>query len=147
MKKCRLLLLAISLWGPFSICLANSILVPMDDAQRNHLKSYGLAFDILQRGAYLDWLLNYRGGSFLIPYDQYVHSECVVRGISFEVLSDVAVNSILKEIESPAVNMNLVRLEKAPRVAVYSPKGDFLKDETDAVITVLDYAEIPYTLI
>jgi hypothetical protein len=119
----------------------------MDEAQRNHLKSYGLAFDILQRGGYLDWLLNYRGGSFLIPYEQYVHSECLVRGISFEVLSDVAVNSILKEIESPAVNMNLVRLEKAPRVAVYSPKGDFLKDETDAVITVLDYAEIPYTLI
>ena len=127
--------------------MASAILLPMDEAQRNHLKSYGLAFSVLQRGGYLDWLLNYRGGSFLIPYDQYVHSECVIRGISFEVISDAEVNSILKEIESPAVNMNLVRLEKSPRIAVYSPKGDFLKDETDAVILVLDYAEIPYTLI
>ena len=119
----------------------------MDEAQKNHLKSYGLAFHVLQRGGYMDWLLNYRGGSFLIPYEQYIHSECVVRGVSFEVISDADVNAILKEIESPAVNMNLVRLEKSPRVAVYSPKGDFVKDETDAVILVLEYAEIPFTII
>ena len=119
----------------------------MDVAQKNHLKSYGLIFHVLQRGGYADWLLNYRGGSFLIPYEQYIHSECVVRGVSFEVVSDANVNTILKEIESPAVNMNLVRLEKSPRVAVYSPKGDFVQDETDAVMLVLDYAEIPYTII
>ncbi|HZI24087.1 MAG TPA: asparagine synthetase B, partial [Chryseolinea sp.] len=95
----------------------------MDKAQKNHLKSYGLAFHVLQRGGYLDWLLNYRGGSFLIPYEQDVHSECVIRGVSFEVISDAVVNTILKEIESPAVNMNVVRLEKSPRIAVYSPKG------------------------
>jgi hypothetical protein len=127
--------------------IANSILIPMDEVQKNHLKAYGITFGVLQRGGYAEWLLNYRGGSFLLPYDRDVHSECTVRGITFEVISDSDVNTILKEIESPAVNMNVVRLEKAPRIAVYSPKGDFLQDETDAVITVLDYAEIPYTLL
>ncbi len=145
MKKCCTILISIILFG--TLCRANAILIPMDEAQKNHLKSYGIAFNTLQRGGYLDWLLNYRGGSFLIPYDQDVHSECIVRGISFEVISDAVVNSILKEIESPAVNMNVVRLEKSPRIAVYSPKGDYLKDETDAVILVLDYAEIPYSII
>jgi hypothetical protein len=147
MKKCCSLLLAIFMLVVFPACLASSILLPMDEAQKNHLKSYGLAFHVLQRGGYVEWLLNYRGGSFLIPYDQEVHSECVIRGISFEVISAAAVNNVLKEIESPAVNMNVVRLEKAPRVAVYSPKGEFLQDETDAVLLVLDYAEIPYSII
>ena len=147
MKKFYFFLLAIFLLASSANCIASSILIPMDEAQKNHLKSYGLAFHVLQRGGYLDWLLNYRGGTFLIPYEQYIHSECVVRGVSFEVISDAEVNSILKEIESPAVNMNLVRLEKSPRVAVYSPKGDFVKDETDAVILVLEYAEIPFTII
>jgi hypothetical protein len=147
MKKIYSLLLAILLMASSGSSIASSILVPMDEGQKNHLKSYGLAFHVLQRGGYMDWLLNYRGGSFLIPYEQYIHSECMIRGISFEVISDADVNTILKEIESPAVNMNLVRLEKSPRVAVYSPKGDFVKDETDAVILVLEYAEIPFTII
>lgn len=147
MKKFYPFLLAILLLASSANSFASSILIPMDEAQKNHLKSYGLAFHVLQRGGYLDWLLNYRGGSFLIPYEQYIHSECVIRGVSFEVISDAEVNTILKEIESPAVNMNLVRLEKSPRVAVYSPKGDFVKDETDAVILVLEYAEIPFTII
>jgi hypothetical protein len=148
MKKCCAFIIAIFLLGSSPICIASAILLPMDEVQKNHLKSYGLAFKTLQRGGHVDWLLNYRGGSFLVPYEQYFHSECVIRGISFEILSDAAVNSLLKEIESPAVNMNLVRLEKAPRIAVYSPKGGaFLKDETDAVILVLDYAEIPYTIL
>lgn len=147
MKKFYPFFLAILLLASSHSGKASSILIPMDEAQKNHLKSYGLAFHILQRGGYLDWLLNYRGGSFLIPYEQYSHSECMIRGVSFEVISDAEVNAILKEIESPAVNMNLVRLEKSPRVAVYSPKGDFVKDETDAVILVLEYAEIPFTII
>jgi hypothetical protein len=146
MKRCYALFLFVVLQASLP-CGAASLLIPMDKAQKNHLKSYGLAFHVLQRGGYLDWLLNYRGGSFLIPYDKYVHSECMIRGISCEVMSDAATESMVKEIESPAVNMNVIRLEKAPRIAVYSPKGDFLKDETDAVIHVLDYAEIPYTLL
>src|SRR5688572_69012 len=147
MKASRSTLFSFFFLGIFKICVANAILIPMDEAQKQHLKAYGLSFAVLQCGGYVDWLLNYRGGSFMLPYEQYIHSECVVRGISFEVISDVALNTILKEIESPAVNMNIVRLEKAPRIAVYSPKGEFLKDETDAVILVLDFAEIPYSII
>src|SRR5688572_5278905 len=126
---------------------ANSILIPMDEAQRNHLKAYGLAYYVLQRDVTLDWLLNYRGGSFLIPFSSAIQQECLVRGITHEVISDAATNKILGEISSPAVNMNAVKLEKAPRIAVYTPKNEFVLDETDAVMLVLDYAEIPYKII
>jgi hypothetical protein len=127
---------------------ANSILIPMDDSQRNHLKAYGIAFYILhERHMEMDWLLNYRGGSFLVQYSPEIENECTVRGVSFERVAEATANRIRKEIMSPAVNMNIVRMEQAPRIAVYSPKNEFLLDETDAVITVLDYAEIPYTII
>lgn len=130
-----------------SICRGGSILIPMDEHQQNHLKAYGLAFFALKSGSYIEWLLNYRGGSFLIPYSETVASECLVRGVSFEAITDLRTNSILKEISSPSVNMNVVRLETAPRIAVYSIKNELVADETDAVITVLDYAEIPYTIV
>lgn len=129
------------------ISRSNSILIPMDEAQRNHLKAYGIAYFILQHDVNLDWLLNYRGGSFLVTWSKPIQEECLVRGISHEVLSDAETNKMLQEISSPAVNMNVVRLETAPRIAVYSPKNDFILDETDAVMLVLDYAEIPYTVI
>ncbi len=128
-------------------CFATSILVPMDDAQANHLKAYGLAFKALKDDKTVDWLLNYRGGSFLFDYSDAIKNECTVRGVSFEVLSAEKVNGILTEISNPEANMNVVKLEKAPRIAVYSPKNDLILDETDAVILVLDYAEIPYTII
>ena len=126
---------------------SSAILIPMDGAQRNHLKAYGLAFYVLRQDITLEWLLNYRGGSFLIPYSKAVEQECQVRGVILEVISDAAVSQILTEISSPAINMNAVKLEKAPRIAVYSPKNEFILDETDAVILVLDYAEIPYEII
>src|SRR5690606_884447 len=102
---------------------------------------------VLQHDIALDWLLNYRGGSFLIPYSKEGQQECLVRGVSHNVISDGEVNKLLAEIASPAVNMNAVKLEKAPRVAVYSPRNEFILDETDAVILVLNYAEIPYEII
>jgi hypothetical protein len=126
---------------------ANSILIPMDRLQKNHLKAYGIAFYMLQKGIEVDWLLNYRGGSFKTTYSALVASECTVRGVSFEIISDVNANEILSEIAEPHANMNVVRLEKAPRVAVYTPKNEFILDETDAVMLVLDYAEIPYAII
>ena len=129
------------------ITSANSILIPMDEAQKNHLKAYGIAFFILQKGLDVDWLLNYRGGSFLIAYTKDASDECTVRGVSFEVISDVKTNAILQEIADPEVNMNVVKLEKAPKIAVYSPKNELILDESDAVILVLDYAEIPYDII
>lgn len=131
----------------FSTARATSILIPMDDSQANHLKAYGLAFYVLQQGLDVDWLLNYRGGSFMVAWSSQVETECVVRGISFERITESSVNAILREISSPSVNMNVVKLERAPRVAVYSPKNELILDETDAVIVVLNYAEIPYDII
>ncbi len=126
---------------------SDSILVPMDAGQKNHLKAYGIAYFVLQKGAYVDWLLNYRGGSFLVTYSTTIENECIVRGIYFEILNTAKTNSILQEISNPDINMSVVKLEKAPRIAVYSPKNELVADETDAVITVLDYAEIPYAII
>jgi hypothetical protein len=101
---------------------AISLLIPMDEAQKNHLKAYGIAYYILKEGSEVDWLLNYRGGSFLVPWSAVFQNEFTVRGISFEVITDSEVTAILKEISSPSVNMNVVKLERAPKVAVYSPK-------------------------
>lgn len=119
----------------------------MDEGQHNHLKAYGIAFYILRTGQDVDWLLNYRGGSFLVQWSESVESECIVRGITFEVLSTDKTNILLMDIGSPSTNMNVVKLQTAPRIAVYSPKNDMIRDETDAVILVLDYAEIPYQII
>ena len=125
--------------------LANSILLPMDEMQKNHLKAYGITYFMLQQGIEVDWLLNYRGGSFLAPYSQAIQNECTVRGVSFEVISSAKANLILQGIASPDANMNIVRLETVPKVGVYSPKNELVNDDTDAVMNVLDYAEIPYT--
>lgn len=126
---------------------ASSLLIPMDNSQRNHLKAYGIAYYALQKNIAVDWLLNYRGGSFLVQFSTDIANECTVRGVTVQVLTDAEVNKLLGTIESPAVNMNLVRMERAPRIAVYSPKNEVVLDETDAVILVLDYAEIPYDII
>lgn len=143
LKGCFILLFVLS----FAISRSHSILIPMDGGQKNHLKAYGIAYFVLQKGIHVDWLLNYRGGSFLIPYSVPVENECLIRGISVELLTDVKTNSILQEISNPEVNMNIVRLETAPKIAVYSIKNELIADETDAVMTVLDYAEIPYIIL
>jgi hypothetical protein len=140
-KVCLTLLFTLFL----SICNAASILIPMDEEQKNHLKAYGITYWALKNGAETDWLLNYRGGSFLIKYSQTMESECKIRGISYDVLSDGKVNLILNEITDPSVNMDIVKLEKAPKIAVYSPKNKLPWD--DAVTLVLNYAEIPYDII
>ena len=120
------------------------ILLPMDEvAQQNHLKAYGITYWALDRSYKVSWLLNYRGGSFLMPDSDDIRKECKIRGVSFEVLSDGQANSILDEISSPSQNMETVVLEKAPKIAVYTPKGKQPWD--DAVTLVLTYAEIPFT--
>jgi hypothetical protein len=125
----------------------NSILIPMDESQSNHLKAYGITYFMLQQGSEVDWLLNYRGGSFLAPYSSLLQNECTIRGISFELISSVKTNTLLQEITHPEANMNIVRLETAPKIAVYTPKNELVNDDTDAVMIVLDYAEIPYAII
>ena len=132
----------------FNFCLltwGSSILIPMDETQKNHLKAYGITYWILKQGGTAQWLLNYRGGSFLFAHIAEYEHECTIRGISYEVIPDVKVNSILAEIASPEANMDAIRLEKCPKVAVYSPKTKQPWD--DAVTLVLKYAEIPYDIV
>lgn len=125
---------------------ASSILIPMDaDTQKNHLKAYGITYWVLAKQQKVQWLLNYRGGSFLLPDGEIIRKECQIRGVDFEILSDAQANSILDEISSPSKNQDAVILEKAPRIAVYSPKDNQPWD--DAVTMALTYAEIPYTTI
>ena len=142
MLKSRLTLLLLFLTA---ICKAASILIPMDEDQKNHLKAYGITYWALKNGLETDWLLNYRGGSFLMKYTQSMESECKIRGVSYEVLADGKVNAILNEVTDPSVNMDMVKLEKAPKIAVYSPKNKLPWD--DAVTMVLSYAEIPYEIL
>jgi len=117
----------------------------MDDTQKDHLKAYGIAYWVLQKEIEVDWLLNYRGGSFLIQYNKLFENECNIRGVSFQALADAQVDAILQEIADPQVNMERIKLHKAPRIGVYSPKNKRPWD--DAVTLVLAYAEIPYTVI
>ncbi|MBC5839790.1 asparagine synthetase B [Flavobacterium sp. F-380] len=125
---------------------ASYILLPMDETtQQNHLKAYGITFWCLSKEYKASWLLNYRGGSFLLPDVQEIRKECQIRGVSFEILSDTEQESILNQIASPSQNMESVVLEKAPKIAVYTPKGKMPWD--DAVTLVLTYAEIPFTAI
>jgi hypothetical protein len=123
---------------------ASFILIPMDeDTQKNHLKAYGIAYWAIDKQYKVSWLLNYRGGSFLLPDAPEIRKECQIRGVSFESFSESAMGAILDEISSPSQNMEVVALEKAPKVAVYTPKGKQPWD--DAVTMVLTYAEIPFT--
>lgn len=115
------------------------------ERQENHLKAYGITYWILSRKQKVQWLLNYRGGSFLVPDGEPIRNECRIRGVSFEVLSDQQASDILDQIGSPSQNMESVILEKAPRIAVYSPKDNQPWD--DAVTMVLTYAEIPYATV
>ena len=115
------------------------------DSQEEHLKAYGLTYWTLQKKLKVKWLLNYRGGSFLLPDTDEIKKECQVRGVSFVLLSNSKTEEILNLISSPSQNMEAVILEKAPRIAVYSPKGNQPWD--DAVTMFLTYAEIPYTII
>jgi len=124
---------------------ASSILIYMDEDQKNHLKAYGIAYWGIKQQADVSWLLNYRGGSFLIGYNKTIEDECKTRGVSYQVLADGKVSAILNEISDPQVNMEIVKLEKAPKMAVYSPKSKLPWD--DAVTMVLTYAEIPYDVI
>ena len=121
---------------------ATQILVPMDDSQSDHLKAYGVAYWALENSVTIDWLLNYRGGSFLFPHLRALEEELVLKNVKYEILADGQVNSIRNQISNPEVNMEIVQLEKAPKIAVYTPDGKQPWD--DAVTLVMEYAEIPY---
>ncbi|MBL0315904.1 MAG: asparagine synthetase B [Flavobacteriales bacterium] len=141
----RKLLISIILAGITWNATASKILIPMDDSQTNHLKAYGIAYWVLENKIPIEWLLNYRGGSFLCDGFDDISKECRIRGVSFQVIADVQAQQIYSEISDPEVNMERVKLEVAPKIAVYSPPGKQPWD--DAVTLVLTYAEIPYTTI
>lgn len=121
------------------------LLIPMDETQSNHLKAYGIAYWILTKEVNVDWMLNYKGGSFMVKYLQVFENECIIRGVSYDVISDAEANEILSLIASPSSNMDVMKLEKYPKIAVYSPKSKQPWD--DAVTLVLTYAEIPYDVV
>lgn len=133
------------MWFFAGSMFASRILIPMDDTQANHLKAYGITFWVLENGIETEWLLNYRGGSFMFPNIPEIENECIIRGVSHQIIADVQASAILNEIANPEVNMESVKLEVAPRVAVYSPSGKLPWD--DAVTLVLTYAEIPYDVV
>ena len=142
MFKTRLLIFLFLLVGISA--KASFLLLPMDDTtQQNHLKAYGITYWAIDKQYKVSWLLNYRGGSFLISDAPEIRRECQIRGVSFEILSDGQTQIILDKIASPSQNMESVALEKAPKVAVYTPDGKMPWD--DAVTLVLTYAEIPFT--
>ncbi|MDG1298157.1 MAG: asparagine synthetase B [Saprospiraceae bacterium] len=131
---------------------ASYLLLPMDaDTQKDHLKAYGITYWVLDNQVESWWLLNYRGGSFAFPYNKVFEKECLTRGVTYEVISDGAFNNLLEEISNPEANMEAVKLEVAPKVAVYTPdfnaKGEKIQPWDDAVTLVLTYAEIPYETI
>ena len=128
---------------------ASYIILPMDaESQADHLKAYGITYWVLSAEVEAWWLLNYRGGSFAFPFTKTFEKECLTRGVSYEVIPDAAFNKILAEISNPEVNMDALKLEKVPKIAVYTPqfnsKGEKVQPWDDAVTMVLTYAEIPY---
>jgi len=134
-----LIFLSNSIWASF-------IYLPMNDSnQKNHLKAYGIVFYALEAGIKSKWLLNYDGGAFLIENNKLIENECKIRGVSYQIISDAKAQIILEEISSPSSNQDAVTLEKAPKIAVYSPKDKMPWD--DAVTMVLTYAEIPFDVI
>lgn len=134
----------------FAFLLAGSmqaqyLLIPMDYTQTEHLKAYGIAYWVIEHSIDVDWLLNYRGGSFMFKYAPLFEQELQVRGVKYEKISDSKSSEILAYVTSDAVNMDAVKLEKPPKVAVYSPKNKQPWD--DAVTLALTYAEIPYDVV
>ena len=133
----RIFLIFISV---FQFGLSQKILIPMDQSQKNHLKAYGVAFWTLEQEINVEWILNYRGGSFMIDSYPEVERECRVRGISYEIIGVDKTLIIYNEVETK--NMDVVLLEKAPKIAIYTPQNKQPWD--DAVTLALSYAEVPY---
>ncbi|MBV6425870.1 MAG: hypothetical protein KIPDCIKN_00356 [Haliscomenobacter sp.] len=152
MKRFSVLFFVLLFAAAFQPLRAAYILIPMDpDAQKDHLKAYGITYWVLANGEEAWWLLNYRGGSFAFRHNRVFEKECLTRGVKFEIIADGQFNNILAEIADPEANMDAMKLEKAPKIAVYTPdfneKGERIQPWDDAVTMVLTYAEIPYDVI
>ena len=142
MKKTILILLCLF---TSQVLLADKLLIPMDATQKNHLKAYGISYWVLEKDVQVEWLLNYKGGSFLMDAYENIEKECLLRGVSFATISVAQANRLKNEMADPSVNADVVKLIKIPKIAVYYPKTAQPWD--DAVTMVLTYAEIPYDVI
>ena len=142
MKKIIILLIACI---QLNTAYADKLLIPMDATQKNHLKAYGISYYVLGQEKEVEWLLNYKGGSFLMDDYENIERECLLRGVSFTTMSEAQADRIKDELANPAVNADVVKLLKVPKIAVYSPKTAQPWD--DAVTMVLTYAEIPYDVV
>ena len=138
-------LLLLALVTPAYRASATYLLIPMDETQKNHLKAYGIAYWALEREVEVTWLLNYRGGAFMMKHADALERECRLRGVTCTAIADGQSSEILSSIADPSVNMDAVKLQKAPKIAVYSPKSKLPWD--DAVTLVMTYAEIPYDVV
>lgn len=137
------LIAAICLIFSFQVFAQQKLLIPMDvNSQTDHLRAYGIAYRHLLKGKELDWLLNYRGGSFMFDYSSTLEAECQAKGVSFENISGTQAAQIYAEVQDEKNNMDVVRLEKVAKIAVYVPPNALPWD--DAVQLALDYVEIPY---
>lgn len=143
MKYLRLLFLFTVTIFALPATYAATLFIPMDaDNQTNHLKAYGIAYQALKNGIEVDWLLNYKGGSFAMNEDEAMERLCKLRNVSYQVMSDAQYSGIVNEIADPDFNGDIIKLEKPPKIAVYTPDNKLPWD--DAVTLVLTYAEIPY---
>jgi hypothetical protein len=142
MKKIAIILLACI---QVMTAYADKLLIPMDASQKNHLKAYGIAYFVLGQEKEVEWLLNHKGGSFLMDDYENIEKECLLRGVSFTTMSEGKANRLKDELANPAINADVVKLLKVPKIAVYSPKTAQPWD--DAVTMVLTYAEIPYDVV
>lgn len=132
-------------WGTY-------LIIPMDETkQKNHLKAYGITYWELERGGKAYWMLNYDGGSFGIPHSEVLERECKIRGVSYTLVSNADFASIRQKINNPEINQEIIKLEQAPKIAVYTPtvnnRGEKVQPWDDAVTMVLTYAEIPYDVV
>ncbi|MCX6353024.1 MAG: asparagine synthetase B [Bacteroidetes bacterium] len=143
MKK--ILLVCIILLAITKSTYAAYIYIPMDEEQKNHLKAYGIAYWILTKAQTVDWMLNYRGGSFGCKFNSIFEKECLIRGVTYQILADAQYAKIEADIANPEANMDIVKLETVPKIAVYSPKTKQPWD--DAVTLAMTYAEIPYEVV
>lgn len=143
--KLKILFFIVTFYLLTTSAFATYLLIPMDLEQKNHLKAYGIAYFTIKKNVDVSWLLNYRGGSFMCGYYAWIEDECVIRGVSYQVIADVQAAAILNEIAATESNMDEVKLTKTPKIAVYSPKSKLPWD--DAVTLSLTYAEIPYDVV
>lgn len=153
MINIKSLIIVLALWlGALSIAQASYILIPMEaEKQKNHLKAYGITYWVLEQDVEAYWLLNYRGGSFAFKHTDIFERELKTRDVSYEVIPNAQFANIRQSISDPEKNQEVIKLEKTPKIAVYTPdlnaRGDRIQPWDDAVTLVLTYAEIPYDVI